>query len=333
MVTEAVPVDSVRVPGFQMVSLPETQLPLFEMYTAGSAEPVDPPVEPPVEPPTPVPVPVEVVPPLPDPPVAAVVPPVPVLPPVPVPVPVFPPPVPVVPPVLPPVPVPVPVPVPPPEELDEPPPELPPEAFELLDELPPELPPEAFELLDEPPPELPPEALELLLPPLEPPSDELVPPPELQAAAKNVRQTPVIEIRCLFITNLGAKVRTAVACDRATWSILFCPDASQGSCRFPARYRAQVIPHTDSCSLTIASRSSTISSIHGWTFKAKVRRSQGYFTDGAHADPRYIFFRDGVLTVTSGPWMALTTLILRSLADRNPPQQTVVARGHATDGR
>jgi hypothetical protein len=197
---------------------------------------------------------------------------------VPVPVPVFPP-VPVL--------VPVPVPVFPPELLESPPLELPPEALELLDEL---------------PPELPPEALELLLPPLEPPSDELEPPPELQAATKNVRQTPVIEIRCLFITNLGAKVRTAVACDRATWFILFCPVASQGVCRFPALYRAQVIPYAGSSSLTIAARSSTISSIHGWTFKAKVCRSQGYFTDGAQAGTRYLLFREGVLPVTSGPW-------------------------------
>jgi hypothetical protein len=276
MVTVAVPVDVLRVPGVQVVPVPETQLPLFEMYTAGSPEAVDPAVAPPaVVPPAEVPPPLE-------PPLAA--PPVPVLPPVPPEVPpllsvlppespvvppllVFPPVLPALPPVAPPV-VPDLPPVDPPELLDE--------LLELFDEPPLELldpPLELLELLDdEAPPELPLE--DLLLPP-EPPCGELELPPELQAATRNPRQMPVIDMCDLFIANLSASVRTIVAprpCDLVHFAALF---ASQGVRRFSAQSREHAILFKQSHSLTIAPTSSTISFVQGWTFRANLFQHNG----------------------------------------------------------
>jgi hypothetical protein len=258
MVTVAVPVDAVRVPGVQVVPVPDTQLPLFEMYTAGAPESVDPPVDAPPAAEVP---PEPVVPPVADPPPEP--PPVPVLPPVAPPEsPLVPPespallpvPVPVVPPVLPPVPVPVPVPVvppvlppvpvEPPELLDEPPLDDPPG---LLDE-PPELLDEPPELLDEPPLELPDEPpLDLLDElPLDPPCDELELPPELQAATRNARQTLVFRICGLFIAQPRWKSACGLArSHRLNWPLRAFPTF------FSTISRASY-PLPESASLTIA---------------------------------------------------------------------------------
>jgi hypothetical protein len=133
----------------------------------------------------------------------------------------------------------------------------------LLDELPPGL-------LDEPPPglldeliELPPDGLVLPLPlPPVPPWVESELLPELQAATKNARQTLVIEIRCLFIAQPRCKRWHGRGCPamHLFYVALF---FGQGVCRFSARYRRHTTCRRERESLTIASRSSTISLVHG----------------------------------------------------------------------
>ena len=194
-VTVAFAVDVLMVPGVQVVPLPDTQLPLVEVYTAGPAGVVAPPVAglppaPVVPPAAAPPAPVEVVPPLgpPFPPVLAVVPP-------------------------------AAAPV-------EPPPALPPDPpVWLPPESPPELPIEAppappFEVPLEPPLALSvaPPALVAVLPPEPPVCEGVVVPEEPQAANRTAIPTFVIDFRALFIAlssfTLGRPLASwPTACD------------------------------------------------------------------------------------------------------------------------
>jgi hypothetical protein len=188
-VTVAVPVEVAMVPGVQVVLVPETQLPLFDVNTAGPAEVAPAADEPPLDTPPP-----DVVP------AAPVVPPGP--PAAPLVVPVRPPGLAVEPPGLP---------VEPPGLAVEPPglPVEPPLGVLLEPPLGVLLEPPLGVLLEpplgvllEPPLELPPETLEL--PPLWPPElpcVDVVLFPELQAATRNARETLVIDVRGLFIAQ------------------------------------------------------------------------------------------------------------------------------------